>query len=135
MWSTKLTNSYQQIAIFSIFYLMLVILCLLQFAHTTLNSYTFIVTLILVIEWFRALRYCKTIKGEFALFHHINQIYWHKQRWYLLRKPLLLRYMIILNLQSRHNGKRCTLLLMTDHLIPNDWRTLRYYLFQIKLID
>lgn len=134
MWSIKLVVSYQQLLIVSVFYLLLIIISWVLLINTSLNSYTALIVLLLVIEWWRAFRYFKTIKGEFALFHHIHQIYWHKQRWHLMRKPLLLRYIIILNLKSRRNGKKCTLFLMIDNIQPHDWRTLKYYLLQIELI-
>ena len=134
MWSTKLTVSYRQLFVTSIFYLLLIIVSWVLLIDTSLNSYTTLIVLLLVIEWWRSICYFKSIKSEFALFHHINQIYWRKQRWYLIRKPLQLRYIIILNLKSRRNGKRCTLFLMIDNIQPNDWRTLNYYLQQIELI-
>lgn len=133
MWRTKLTISRQQIIILSIFYLIIVVKCLLKFANTLLNNYTFIILLFLIIDWWRSICCCKKVKGEFALFHYINQIYWYKQRWYLRRNPLILRYIIILNLQSRRTNKQHTLFLMSDNFSPNDWRTLRYYLYQIRL--
>lgn len=133
MWRTKLTISCQQIIILSICYLIIIVECLLKFADTLLNNYTFIILLFLIIDWWRSICCCKKIKGEFALFHYINQIYWYKQRWYLRRNPLILRYIIILNLQSRRTNKQQTLFLMSDNFSPNDWRTLRYYLYQIKL--
>lgn len=92
-----------------------------------------VIILILAIEWWRSFHYLHTIKGELALFHYIHQIYWHKQRWHIMRKPLLFRFLIIINLKSRHNGNRQTLLLMIDSIQPNDWRTLNYYLRQIEL--
>ncbi|WP_081303145.1 protein YgfX [Gilliamella apicola] len=131
MWSIKLSISKLQLLISTLFYSMLMMLCLVMFANTSLNSYTFIIIILLIIEWWRSICYFKTIKNEFALFHYINQIYWHKQRWYLMYKPLIFRYVIILKLKSRHDGKCCTLLLMVDNLQPNDWRTLRFYLKQI----
>ena len=134
MWSIKLSISRIQLLISTLFYSVLIALCLVMFANTSLNCYTFVIILLLIIEYWHCLCYLKTIKGEFALFHFINQIYWHKQRWYLIHKPLIFRYIIILNLKSRHNGKRCTLLLMVDNLQPNYWRTLRFYLKQIELI-
>jgi len=109
MWSTNLTPSLLHFLSASCFYLILLISCLIQLAHTSLNCYTFILNLILIIEWWRSICYFKTIKGELALFESIHQIYWHKQRWYLMRKPLLLRYMMIINLKSRHNGKNAYL--------------------------
>ncbi|MFQ1055499.1 protein YgfX [Gilliamella apicola] len=133
MWRTKLTISRQQIIILSIFYLIIVVECSLKFADTLLNNYTFIILLFLIIDWWRSICCCKKVKGEFALFHYINQIYWYKQRWYLRRNPLILRYIIILNLQSRRTNKQHTLFLMSDNFSPNDWRTLRYYLYQIRL--
>ncbi|SCB81121.1 protein YgfX [Gilliamella intestini] len=132
MWSTKLSVSKRQLLISTIFYLILIILCLVMFANTSLNAYTFIIIPLLLIEWWRSVCYLKTIKREFALFHYINQIYWHKQRWHLIHKPLIFRYVVILNLKSRHNGKHSTLWLMVDNLQPNDWRTLRFYLKQIE---
>ncbi|NUF48359.1 protein YgfX [Gilliamella sp. ESL0250] len=132
MWSIKLSISKLQLLISTLFYSVLMMLCLVMFANTSLNSYTFIIIILLIIEWWRSICYFKTIKNEFALFHYINQIYWYKQRWYLMYKPLIFRYVIILNLKSRHDGKRCTLLLMVDNLQPNDWRTLRFYLKQIE---
>lgn len=133
MWRTKLTISGQQIIILSICYLIIIVECLLKFADTLLNNYTFIILLFLIIDWWRSICCCKKVIGEFALFHYINQIYWYKQRWYLRRNPLILRYIIILNLQSRRTNKQHTLFLMSDNFSPNDWRTLRYYLYQIKL--
>lgn len=133
MWRTKLTISGQQIIILSICYLIIIVECLLKFADTLLNNYTFIILLFLIIDWWRSISCCKKIKGEFALFHYINQIYWYNQRWYLRRNPLILRYIIILNLRSRRTNKQHTLFLMSDNFSPNDWRTLRYYLYQIKL--
>ncbi|MBI0029630.1 hypothetical protein H3S75_00050 [Gilliamella sp. B14384G15] len=133
MWRTKLTISGQQIIILSICYLIIIVECLLKFSDTLLNNYTFIILLFLIIDWWRSISCCKKIKGEFALFHYINQIYWYNQRWYLRRNPLILRYIIILNLRSRRTNKQHTLFLMSDNFSPNDWRTLRYYLYQIKL--
>ena len=133
MWRTKLTISGQQIIILSICYLIIIVECLLKFADTLLNNYTFIILLFLIIDWWRSISCCKKVKGEFALFHYINQIYWYNQRWYLRRNPLILRYIIILNLRSRRTNKQHTLFLMSDNFSPNDWRTLRYYLYQIKL--
>ena len=133
MWSTKLTPSLLQYLSATCFYVILIIACLVQLAHTELNSYTFILILILIIEWWRSICYFKTIQGEFALFENIYQIYWHKQRWYLMRQPLLLRYIMIINLRSRRNGKRRVLFLMIDNLTPNDWRTLRYHFKNIDL--
>ncbi|MWN04721.1 MULTISPECIES: protein YgfX [unclassified Gilliamella] len=133
MWSTQLSISKQQLCIATLFYSVLIILCCVLFADTTLNCYTFIIIPLLIIEWWRCLYYLQTIKGEFALFHYINQLYWHKQRWYLMHKPLIFRYVVILNLKSRHDGKHGTLWLMIDNFQPHDWRTLRYYLKQIEL--
>lgn len=133
MWSTKLNQSYLQIIISSSFYLFLMMTSLFLIADTHLNSYTFIVVVLLIIEWWRSICYFQTITGELALFHHINQIYWHNQRWYLMHRPLILRYIILLNLKSRRTGHRCTLFLITNNLKPDDWRTLRYYLYQIDL--
>ncbi|OCG07668.1 hypothetical protein A9G13_05475 [Gilliamella sp. wkB178] len=134
MWSTQLTVSYLLLVISSIFYLTLIILCLVLLADTYLNAFTMILVLVLIIEWWRSFHYLHTIKGELALFHYIHQIYWHKQRWYIMRKPLLFRYLIILNLKSRRNGNRQTLLIMIDSMQPDNWRTLHYYLKQLELI-
>lgn len=134
MWSTQLTVSYLLLVISSIFYLTLIILCLVLLADTYLNAFTMILVLVLIIEWWRSFHYLHTIKGELALFHYIHQIYWHKQRWYIIRKPLLFRYLIILNLKSRRNGNRQTLLIMIDSMQPDNWRTLHYYLKQLELI-
>lgn len=134
MWSTQLTVSYLLLVISSIFYLILIILCLVLLADTYLNAFTMILVLVLIIEWWRSFHYLHTIKGELALFHYIHQIYWHKQRWYIMRKPLLFRYLIILNLKSRRNGNRQTLLIMIDSMQPDNWRTLHYYLKQLELI-
>jgi uncharacterized membrane protein len=133
MWSTTLTPSLLHFLSSTTFYLLLMITCLVQLAHTSLNCYTFIFIFILIIEWWRTICYFKTIKGEFTLFDVTHQIYWHKQRWYLMRKPLMLRYIMIINLKSRHDGKRRVLFLMIDNLEPNDWRTLRYHLKNIDL--
>ena len=133
MWSTKLTRSFLQLLVSCCFYLILIIICLIQFADTSLNCYTYILILVLIIEWWRSINYFKTINGELALFEYIHQIYWHKQRWHLMRKPLLLRYVVILNLKSCRDGKRRVLFLMIDNLTPNDWRTLHYHLKQIDL--
>ncbi|WP_081301535.1 protein YgfX [Gilliamella sp. Fer1-1] len=133
MWSIKLNVSKLQLMISTLFYSILMMLCLVMFANTSLNTYTFIILILLIIQWWHSLCYFKTIKGEFVLFHTINQIYWHKQRWYLMHTPLIFRYVIILNLKSRHDGKHCTLLLMADNLQANDWRTLRFYLKQVDL--
>ncbi|OCG32061.1 hypothetical protein A9G34_02010 [Gilliamella sp. Choc4-2] len=116
----------------SSFYLFLILISLILFADTTLNSYTFIVMPLLIVEWWRSICYCQMIKGELAIFHHIRQIYWYNQRWYLVRKPLIFRYVVILNLRSRRNSQRRTLFLMFDSISPDDWRTLRYYLYQIE---
>jgi len=98
-----------------------------------LNCYIYILILVLIVEWWRSVNYFRTINGELALFDYIHQIYWHKQRWHLMRKPLLLRYVVILNLKSCRDGKRRVLFLMIDNLTPNDWRTLHYHLKQIDL--
>lgn len=131
MWSTKLKQSYLQIIISSSFYLLLIMASLFLFADTSFNAYTFVVIILLIVEWWRSLSYFQTITGELALFHHINQIYWHNQRWHLMRKPLILRYSLFLNLKSRRTGQHCTLFLMSDNLTTRDWRILRYYLYQL----
>lgn len=133
MWQTTLTVSYKQLILIFCFYLILNILLLVQLANTALTLFSSIFSLLLTLEWWRSFCYCRTIKGEFAIFHHINQIYWHHQRWYFMRRPLLLRYVIILNLKSRRDGKRKTLFLMNDSFHHNDWRTLHYYLRLIEL--
>lgn len=133
MWSTQLNISCLQICISTAFYLLLTCASLIIFANTALNAYTFIIVLLLTIQWWRSICYFRTIKGELALFDYIHQIYWHNQRWHIMRKPLLFRYVIILNLKSRHDGKRHTLFLMVDNLMPNDWRTLHYHLNIIDL--
>ncbi|MWP47610.1 protein YgfX [Gilliamella sp. Pas-s27] len=132
MWSTQLSISKQQLCIATLFYTVLITLCLVLFANTAFNYCTSVIIPLLIIEWWRCLHYLKIIKSEFALFHYINQIYWHKQRWHIMHKPLIFRYVVILNLKSRRNGKNGTLWLMVDNLQPNDWRTLRFYLKQIE---
>lgn len=133
MWSIQLNISYLQLSMSTVFYLLLTCTSLIIFANTALNAYTFVIVLLLIIQWWRSICYFRTIKGELALFDYIQQIYWHNQRWHIMRKPLLFRYVIILNLKSRHDGKRRTLFLMVDNLMPNDWRTLHYHLNIIDL--
>ncbi|MDF7667887.1 protein YgfX [Orbaceae bacterium ESL0727] len=127
MWQTRLMTSYRQLILTCCFYFLLMIITLWQFSNSELDWPIVILILLLVLEWWRSLRYVLAIKGEFVLFHVIDQIYWHHQRWYLIRKPLLLRYFIIINLKSRKNGKKRTLFLMFDSLHADDWRTLNYY--------
>lgn len=133
MWSIQLNISYLQLSMSTVFYLLLTCTSLIIFANTALNAYTFVIVLLLITQWWRSICYFRTIKGELALFDYIHQIYWHNQRWHIMRKPLLFRYVIILNLKSRHDGKRHTLFLMVDNLMPNDWRTLHYHLNIIDL--
>lgn len=102
----------------------------MTFYQTQLDSFTMLAVMLLVIEWWRALRYFMTIRGEFALFYDIKQLYWSRQRWYVVKPPLYLYFLVVINLQSIRNGKQQLLILIFNNLTYQDWRSLNYYLRQ-----
>ena len=102
----------------------------MTFYQTQLDSFTMLAVMLLVIEWWRALRYFMTIRGELALFYDIKQLYWSRQRWYVVKPPLYLYFLVVINLQSIRNGKQQLLILIFNNLTYRDWRSLNYYLRQ-----
>ncbi|MBC9130528.1 hypothetical protein FcAc13_04305 [Frischella sp. Ac13] len=128
MWRTELKLSLKQYLIFSGFYLVFIILLMASFYQTSLDDFTSIAIVLLIIEWWRACCYSSKMCGELALFYHIGQIYWSRQRWNVIKKPLFLHYFVIINLQSRRNGKYGILFLTYDNLSYQDWRGLYYFL-------
>lgn len=130
MWRTELACSCKQIILISVFYFTLLVLMIMLFQHTYLDSVSFIGVIILAFEWWRACRYSKKMRGELALFYDINQLYWSKQRWYVVKKPLFLRYAVVIHLESKRNGQKRVLFLMDDNISYQDWRSLHYFLRQ-----
>lgn len=114
----------------SLFYVTLLITLMMTFYQTQLDSFTMLAVMLLVIEWWRALRYFMTIRGELALFYDIKQLYWSRQRWYVVKPPLYLYFLVVINLQSIRNGKQQLLILIFNNLTYQDWRSLNYYLRQ-----
>lgn len=130
MWNSQLKVSQNHFMAVSLFYVILLITLMMTFYQTQLDSFTMLAVMLLVIEWWRALRYFMTIRGELALFYDIKQLYWSRQRWYVVKPPLYLYFLVVINLQSIRNGKQQLLILIFNNLTNQDWRSLNYYLRQ-----
>ena len=130
MWNSQLKVSQNHFMAVSLFYIILLITLMMTFYQTQLDSFTMLAVMLLVIEWWRALRYFMTIRGELALFYDIKQLYWSRQRWYVVKPPLYLYFLVVINLQSIRNGKQQLLILIFNNLTNQDWRSLNYYLRQ-----
>lgn len=130
MWNSQLKVSQNHFMAVSLFYVILLITLMMTFYQTQLDSFTMLAVLLLVLEWWRALRYFMTIRGELALFYDIKQLYWSRQRWYVVKPPLYLYFLVVINLQSIRNGKQQLLILIFNNLTYRDWRSLNYYLRQ-----
>ena len=130
MWNSQLKVSQKHFLAVSLFYVILLITLMMTFYQTQLDTFTMLAVLLLVIEWWRALRYFMMIRGELALFYDIKQLYWSRQRWYVVKPPLYLYFLVVINLQSIRNGKQQLLILIFNNLTYRDWRSLNYYLRQ-----
>lgn len=130
MWNSQLKVSQNHFMAVSLFYVILLIALMMTFYQTQLDTFTMLAVLLLVLEWWRALRYFMTIRGELALFYDIKQLYWSRQRWYVVKPPLYLYFLVVINLQSIRNGKQQLLILIFNNLTNQDWRSLNYYLRQ-----
>lgn len=130
MWNSQLKVSQNHFMAVSLFYVILLITLMMTFYQTQLDTFTMLAVLLLVIEWWRALRYFMMIRGELALFYDIKQLYWSRQRWYVVKPPLYLYFLVVINLQSIRNGKQQLLILIFNNLTNQDWRSLNYYLRQ-----
>lgn len=127
MWHTELTPSAKQYYLVSLLYSLLLIAAIYSFIDTIFDNVTFIIVIVLVIEWWRACCYFKTIRGELALFYEQNQLYWSRQRW-TITNTIFFRYAVIVHLVSQRNAKKRVLFLMDDSLSCEDWRSLNYFL-------
>lgn len=130
MWNSQLKVSQNHFMAVSLFYVILLITLMMTFYQTQLDTFTMLAVLLLVLEWWRALRYFMMIRGELALFYDIKQLYWSRQRWYVVKPPLYLYFLVVINLQSIRNGKQQLLILIINNLTYQDWRSLNYYLRQ-----
>ncbi|MCO6524499.1 MAG: hypothetical protein J6562_05690 [Candidatus Schmidhempelia sp.] len=128
MWQTILKPSYFLIKCIGIFYL---VLALLLIAELVINRWQWGIGLIMIIcywEFRCSYQYVLSLYGNFAVIIDKQQIYWHKQRWQFYQPPLMLQFVLILNLQSLRNRQRITLCLLYDQLPKSEWRTLCYLL-------
>lgn len=130
MWNSQLKVSQNHFMAVSLFYVILLITLMMTFYQIQLDTFTMLAVLLLVLEWWRALRYFMMIRGELALFYDIKQLYWSRQRWYVVKPPLYLYFLVVINLQSIRNGKQQLLILIFNNLTYQDWRSLNYYLRQ-----
>lgn len=130
MWNSQLKVSQNHFMAVSLFYVILLITLMMTFYQTQLDTFTMLAVLLLVLEWWRALRYFMMIRGELALFYDNKQLYWSRQRWYVVKPPLYLYFLVVINLQSIRNGKQQLLILIINNLTYQDWRSLNYYLRQ-----
>lgn len=130
MWNSQLKVSQNHFMAVSLFYVILLITLMMTFYQTQLDTFTMLAVLLLVFEWWRTLRYFMMIRGELALFYDIKQLYWSRQRWYVVKPPLYLYFLVVINLQSIRNGKQQLLILIFNNLTYRDWRSLNYYLRQ-----
>lgn len=128
MWQSTLIISKMQLIFVSLFYLILIICVVACFFNTYLDDFSEVFILLCIYEWWRAICYFTTHTGELTFFDKIDQLYWQQQRWHIVGKPLLFRFVVILNLQSRKNEQKTALFLMSDHFCDKDWRTLHYWL-------
>lgn len=130
MWRTDLIVSKYQSILVSIFYINLGIILIFMLHNTYIDSFIFVILILLVFEWWRACCYFRTMKGELALFYQSNELYWSKQRWYITKSPLFLHHAVIIHLVSKRNGKKRILFVMNDSFSRQDWRSFNYFLRQ-----
>lgn len=128
MWRTELVNSKKQYRLLTVCYGLLLIIVINAFANTLLDNMSFIAVIVLILEWWKGCCYFKSIRGELALFYPQNELYWHRQRWLIVKTPLFFRYGVIIHLVSRRNAKKRVLFLMDDSFSTEDWRSLHYFL-------
>jgi len=130
MWRTELINSAKQYLLIIAFYSFFIIILVTALADTDLDFLSTIFVLLLIFEWWQGYCYCKTIRRELAIFYDINQLYFDRQCWLIVKKPLFFRYAVIINIISIRNGEPRVLWLMDDSFSTQDWRSLNYFLRQ-----
>lgn len=128
MWQIQLRISHYQLLLISSFFLLLWLGFFGLLLFEPYVNLLFIVAGILGYEWFKAYRYCQQLIGEFALFYHVGQLYWQRQRWTIVGRPLLLRYAVFIRLRSLRSGQISTLFLVSTNMHRHEWRSLCYYL-------
>ncbi|XKM14595.1 protein YgfX [Orbaceae bacterium ac157xtp] len=131
MWSSQLNPSKIQRFIITLFYLLLAIISLILLKDTYIDDLLFLIVLVLVWEWRKAWLGCNLIRRELAIFYPSTEIYWSKKRWFIYQKPIFLRYMVIMKIKAKQNGKKRVLVIMCDSLSVSDWRSLNYFLRQL----
>ncbi|WP_392553421.1 protein YgfX [Orbus wheelerorum] len=130
MWRTELINSTKQYLIITIFYGLFVVALMIALADTYLDFLSTTCALLLTFEWWRGCCFCKTIRRELAIFYDINELYFARQRWLIVKRPLFFRCAVVINIISKRNGEWRILWLMNDSFSRQDWRSLNYYLRQ-----
>ncbi|WP_392562044.1 protein YgfX [Orbus sturtevantii] len=116
------------------FYSIFSIVLIIQLADTYLDFLSPAGLLLLIFEWWRGCCYHKTIRRELAIFYDSNELYFARQRWVIVKRPLFFRYAVIINIISIRSGKQQTLWLMDDSFSRQDWRSLHYFLRQLITI-
>lgn len=124
MWQIPLSNSKCQltgccISYSALGYLLFATLWPSQWRYFVLPG-----MVVILIEWYRALRYSLSIKGVLTIILDRREVYWQKQRWHFYHKPLFLPSALLLALQSQKNQACITLLLFSDHTNNAAWRQL-----------
>lgn len=131
MWRTEIVNSSKQYMLSSLFYTLFIIILISLLNGTYFDDFIFVAVIMLVIEWWRSCCYFMTIRGELAVFYTSNEIYWSRQRWFMVRKPIYFRYGMIIPLQSKRRGNKRVLFLMSDSFNNQDWRSINYFIRQL----
>ncbi|RKS87738.1 toxin CptA [Orbus hercynius] len=128
MWRTQVVDSTKQWLLATLFYLTFITLIIVMLYETIFDSLIAISVILLVLEWWKACCYFKTIRGEIAIFFDSDELYWSRQRWQIIKHTLYFRYAIIIHLISKRNACRRVLFLMDDSFSRQDWRSLNYVL-------
>lgn len=132
MWQAQLSLSYQLLRLNALFYAALLgSSCILCWRYE-LSWFCLPILVLLIFEYRRSYRYLASISGDFAIQPSLNQLYWRRQRWRVMRKPLFLRYWVVIHIKSLHSGKQCRLCLSCTHFSRSEWRSCCYYLHRIN---
>lgn len=128
MWRTQVVHSRKQWWFGTLCYLTFIALVITVLHETVFDSLIAISVILLVLEWWKACCYFKTIRGEIAIFYDSGELYWARQRWLVVKHTLYFRYAVIIHLMSNRNASRRVLFLMDDSFSRQDWRSLNYVL-------
>jgi len=135
MWHTNLRYSQKYQIGITTFYVMFTSLIIVLCQQTEFDNLIFVMVIILVIEWWKSYCVGRLIRGELALFYDIDELYWCRQRWVIIKKPICLRYVIIIHLVAKRKRKSKVLVLIDDSFTKQDWHSLHYFLRQFVKVS